>query len=125
MRFRDFVSPNGKNVIHDWLHGKKGRRVRADINTFLIQLSTYDIIPDQFISSVRSYPGLVELKLYFNRTQYRPLGIYQPGQVILLLAIAIERGDEWEPPNVCRTAMDRRREFERDTEGRSSDHNFD
>jgi hypothetical protein len=106
--FMDYRDAGGTNVIHDWLHGKKRNRVRADMNAFINLLSTFDTIPEKYISA-RCPGAILELRIKIDRVQYRPLCFYGPvrGRITLLL-MAIEKNDRLEPPNACASALQRK-----------------
>jgi hypothetical protein len=48
--------------------------------------------PEKWVSDYKGYDGIVELRIPFNRVQYRPLATYQPKRTLVLLEGAIEKG---------------------------------
>lgn len=120
--FKDFVSPAGRNLIHEWLEGLPARaRINARIR--LLELTDELRFPDVRILRGECR-GLFELRVKADNVQYRPLGYYGPGRgEVTLLIGAVERGGHFEPPSACRTALDRQALIA-DGRGSTCEHDF-
>lgn len=69
--------------------------------------------PEQYISALKGWPDLYELRIVSAGSQFRPLGCYGPqrGEFTLLLG-AVEKGKL--PARVLETADERRRTILKD-----------
>ena len=89
----DYVEPGGQNPVAKWLSGLPDDAQGA-IATRLLAMEALPRWSEKWATKLASWEGLIELRISFNRVQYRPLGVYQPGRVFVLLTGAIEKGDE-------------------------------
>jgi hypothetical protein len=65
-------------------------------------------------SRKRGCAGLFEFRFEVNNVQYRPLAYYSGEMEFTLLFFAEERGSEFDPPNACEIAKNRRALIEAD-----------
>jgi hypothetical protein len=120
--FYDFVDARGVNLIKLWLDGLP-LKVSAKINTRLLFMMSLPVWPEQYVSSLVGWPGLVELRIGSFGTQYRPLGFYGPGRrEFTILFGAIEKGKL--PKRVLEIVDENRRIVLRDA-SRIAPHEFD
>ena len=90
--FYDLLDARGRNLIREWLDSLPARAAaKIDARIFVMQ-STRDW-PPQYVSALKGWPGLYELRVVSAGAQYRPLFIYGPerGEVTLVHG-AIEKG---------------------------------
>lgn len=121
--FKDYVTPDGDNVVQSWLNGTP-KRVKVKINALLRRLEVMERLEMPEVRMLHGEcDGLMELRRESENVQYRPICCYGPGRrEITILAGAIERGGKFVPPSVCETA---RRRMAQLTEGsRVCDHDF-
>jgi hypothetical protein len=67
--------------------------------------------PQKWASKYRGTEKLVELRIPFNKVQYRPLGIYGPSRAFILLSGAIEK-DGKIPTGIIESAVRRQKLLE-------------
>lgn len=92
--FYDFITERGENDIHRWLNSNDvPKAAKAKINARIIALQGFPALPEQYVSALKGWPKLLELRIVSNNVQYRPLGFYGPesGRFALLIG-AIEKG---------------------------------
>jgi hypothetical protein len=91
--FYDFQDRRGVNTFRQWLDTLPAN-ARAKINARLLFMRAIHVWPEQYISALKGWPGLVELRIVCAGTQYRPLGFYGPGprREFTLLLGAVEKG---------------------------------
>lgn len=87
----DFVEPSGSNPILRWLSGLP-TETQAHIAARFLLMEGMLRWPDKWVSDYKGYDGILELRIPFNRVQYRPLMAYAPDRKIILLGGAIEKG---------------------------------
>ena len=75
--FYDFLEERGVNSIRVWLDSLP-KKATAKINTRLLFMRGMAVWPEQYVSSLTSWPELVELRVVNGNVQYRPLGFYGP-----------------------------------------------
>jgi hypothetical protein len=46
----------------------------------ILYLKAVDVWPEQYVSALKGFPGLVELRIVADGNQYRPLGFYGPAR---------------------------------------------
>lgn len=122
--FKDYVTDGGENVIRSWLSGLPPG-ARARINAAIRNLEPLPELRRPYSGDLKgNCSGLIELRIPYQKVQYRPLGCYGPGRKeVTLLFGAIEKDNRLEPPSACSTALTRKaRIAER---GRTCDHDFD
>jgi hypothetical protein len=119
--FYDFLDLSGDNLIRAWLDCLPAK-ASAKIDVRILYMRTVAIWPEQYVSSLKGWPYLVELRVTSHGSQYRPLGFYGPqrGQFTLALG-AIEKG--LLPKRVLDLADDRRKIVLAD-ESRIREHEF-
>src|SRR5712692_6876151 len=90
--FYDFLDGRGTNPIRLWLDSLPDK-ARAKINTRILFMKAIPIWPEQYISALKGWPDLVELRVGSAGSEYRPLGFYGPGKRQFTLVLgAIEKG---------------------------------
>ena len=89
--FFDFLDSRGENLIRAWLDSLP-TKAAAKIDARILYMQTVREWPDQFVSALKGWPGLFELRVT-SAGQYRPLCFYGPNryQVTILLG-AMEKG---------------------------------
>jgi len=102
--FDDFLDASGKSVIEEWFE-EIGVEAEAFIERRLRDMRPMPRWPEKWASK---YTGtdLIELRITFNKVQYRPLGCYAPDFHFWLLAGAIEKGTI--PKSIVHTASHRK-----------------
>ncbi len=121
--FKDYVAPDGENVVHSWLNGLP-KPAKVKINALLRRLEVVERLEMPEVRMLHGEcDGLMELRREAGNVQYRPICCYDPGRGdVTLLTGAVERGGRFVPASACATAQSRRaRLTER---GRTCDHDF-
>lgn len=120
--FRDFLDGRGLNVIRVWV-GSLPPAAQAKIDTIIMLLQVQKIWPPQYVSALRGYAGIYELRAGSSGVQYRPLGCYGPGRKEFTILIGtVEKGGKL-PKDDCKTAVERKKIILRDS-GRTCEHDF-
>src|ERR1700740_2862294 len=76
--FRDFLDGQGNNLIRPWIDSLP-KKAGAKIDARILVLQASLILPAQYISALKGYEDIFELRVVFGGVQYRPLGTYGPG----------------------------------------------
>lgn len=105
--FYDFLDTSGESVIEGWF-ADIGPEAEAFIERRLRDMMPLRLWPEKWASKYKP-TELVELRIAFNKVQYRPLGCYAPGAGFRfwLLKGAIEKGRI--PSADIETALHRRK----------------
>ncbi len=121
--FFDFLEADGGNAIRAWLQDLP-QEAQAKIDARLLQMAGMaPPWPEKWISSIKGYEDLIELRIPCNRVQYRPLGFYGPDRLEFTLLIgAIEKGTIRK--SVLETAAARMK-LVKDNRGHICEHQFD
>ena len=91
-KFYDFLDSRGGNIIRAWLDALPDK-ARAKINARLLFMQAKDTWPEPWISSLKGWPHLVELRIGAAGSAYRPLGFYGPKRREFTITLgAIEKG---------------------------------
>ncbi len=77
--FRDYVDAGGTNVIRTWLDSIPYEAM-VKVDTRLLYLRAVSNWPAQYVSAIRGWPELFELRIVFGGNQYRPIGFYGPAR---------------------------------------------
>jgi hypothetical protein len=104
-KFYDFLSARGDNLIRQWLDSLPDK-ASAKIDARILYMRAVPVWPEQYVSAITGWPGLVELRVGSAGNQYRPLGSYLPGREFVLVLGAIEKGKL--PKRVLQVAYDNR-----------------
>jgi hypothetical protein len=104
-KFYDFLDTRGVNLIRQWLDTLPDK-ASAKIDARILFMSAIAIWPEQYVSALKGWPGLVELRVGSAGSQYRPLGFYGPGREFIIVLGAIEKGKL--PRRVLQAAYDNR-----------------
>jgi hypothetical protein len=87
----DYLDASGESAFEAWRRGLPPR-AQVQIDTRLKYMRVMERWPDKWVSSYKGYDDILELRIPFDKVQYRPLGCYGPGRGIFTLLIgAIER----------------------------------
>jgi hypothetical protein len=120
--FYDFLDGGGTNLIRDWLDTLPDKAC-AKINTRILFMQAMPVWPEQYISALKGWPELIELRVVSTGNQYRPLGFYGPQRRQFTIVYgAIEKGKL--PRRVLEAADERRKIVIADT-SRIREHEFD
>ncbi len=98
--FCDWLIANGnnRNIIKEWLDSLPVE-AKVAINIRLNTMRGLQKWPEGWASSYQGYSGIIELRIPWNRVQYRPLGCYGPKRwQFTLLSGAIEKGGKIRRP---------------------------
>jgi Phage derived protein Gp49-like (DUF891) len=116
------LNERGDNEFLLWLQSlPKAARIKID-NRILI-LRAIEVWPAQYVSALKGYEGIFELRIVFSGNQYRPLGCYGPGRgEFTFLLGTIEKGKL--PKRVLEIAEQRRKIILLDR-SRTCEHQFD
>ena len=88
----DFLDGKGVNLIRGWLDSLPDK-ARAKINTRILFMRWMAVWPEQYVSSLKGWPALIELRIASTGNQYRPLGFYGPARREFTLVLGtIEKG---------------------------------
>jgi hypothetical protein len=119
--FYDFLDPRGVNMIRAWLDSLP-TNVAAKIDARIVYMRTVRVWPEQYVSALKGWPDIFELRVVSAGSQYRPLCYYGPnrGEVTILLG-AIEKGKL--PKRILENADNNRKIVESDP-GRIEQHVF-
>ena len=121
--FYDFLDGRGVNLIRRWLDGLPAP-ARAKINTRILFMRANPAWPEQYISALKGWPELVELRVVSAGNQYRPLGFYGPERREFTLVLGtIEK--EKLPKRVLEAADENRKTVLATARGRIRAHQFD
>lgn len=120
--FRDYLDRRGANVVHEWIITLP-IGAQAKVDSILLILQAAKIWYPQYVSALRGYQHIYELRIGFSGVQYRPLGCYGPdrGEFTILLG-SVEKGGKL-PKGDCETAIERRKTILNE-KGRTCEHNF-
>jgi hypothetical protein len=105
--FYDFLDSRGVNLIRAWLDSLP-QKVAAKIDARILFMRTVRVWPEQYVSALKGWPDIFELRVVSAGAQYRPLCFYGPnrGEVTIVLG-AIEKGKI--PRRVLQNADDNRK----------------
>jgi hypothetical protein len=104
--FWEYVEASGRAPFSDWLEAQPVE-AQARIDARILQMAGMVRWPEKWVSAYHGAGKLYELRVPFNRVQYRPLGMYSDGHSFVLLAGAIEKGGKI-PASVVAAAANRR-----------------
>ncbi len=104
----DYVELSGRNRVSEWLHTLPDD-AQAAIAARLLKMESLDKWSDKWASSLSGYDKIVELRIGFNKVQYRPLGMYLSDHRFVILCGAIEKGGEL-PVREIKKAVKRRKD---------------
>jgi len=106
---KTFVTDSGRNVIKEWVKDQP-KGAQAEINTRLRFLETQETWGRPYSAKLKVYDHIHEIRIKWERNQYRPLGFVGPrvGEFILLIG-AVEKDSKFEPKNAPSTAEERRK----------------
>src|SRR5262245_48124773 len=118
----DFTDGRGVNIIREWLDTLP-QKARAKINARLLFMRAVAVWPEQYVSALKGWPDLLELRIVADGNQFRPLGFYGPRRHEFTLVLgAVEKGKL--PKRVLEVADENRKIAIADTR-RICEHEFD
>jgi hypothetical protein len=90
--FYDFLDGRGVNLIRGWLDSLP-LKVAAKIDARILYMRTVRVWPEQYVSALKGWSDIFELRVVSAGAQYRPICCYGPnrGDVIIVHG-AIEKG---------------------------------
>lgn len=120
----EYVNRRGKGAMAEWLDGLDvsiREDVKAALNAHLQLIRPMRVLTRPYAGKLHNKKGdgcdgLYELRFKKAKIQWRPIFCYRPGQALVLLAGAMEKGSRLEPKGICLTAHSR--ESELDAPGR-------
>jgi hypothetical protein len=119
---RDYLDRRGDNVVRDWISSLP-ISAQAKVDSILLILQAYKIWPAQYVSALRGYKQIYEIRVGCSGVQYRPLGCYGPdrGEFTILVG-SVEKGGKL-PKGDCEAAVERRNAILNE-KGRTCEHDF-
>jgi hypothetical protein len=108
--FYDYVETSGRVPFHEWLSSLSSE-AQAFIDARILQMRGLNRWPEKWVSKYRGTAKLLELRIPYNKVQYRPLGIYAPNWSFIFLAGAIEKNGKI-PADVIAAALRRQADVE-------------
>ena len=119
--FRDFLDGRGINVVRAWIQTLPPA-AQAKIDTITLLLQVQKVWPPQYVSALRGYEGIYELRANSCGVQYRPLGCHGPDRKEFTILIgSVEKGGKLSKDD-CETAVERRKLISE--RGRTCEHDF-
>lgn len=109
----DYLDGDGSSPIEAWM-ASLPEDAQAAITVRLLNMESVRTWRPKWVTQLVGWNGLLELRIPFNKVQYRPLAMYRPGLTLVLLCGAIEKGDEI-PKRHLETADRRRKQLEKDS----------
>jgi hypothetical protein len=106
--FYDYIEPSGRNPFGDWVSGLPPS-AQAFIDARILQMAALDRWSEKWISKYKTTEKIYELRITFNKVQYRPLGIYAKNYSFILLGGDIEKDGAL--PRSTIEAVQRRQRF--------------
>jgi hypothetical protein len=107
---KSFVLASGRDLVDDWLDEQLAD-VRAEFLNIMTALRDqprsewsrpdYGVLRGACI-------GLGEVRFKARNVQHRPIGFFIGSEVFVLVAFATERDRAFNPPNICKTAQNRK-----------------
>lgn len=101
----DFVGPDGECPFAEW-QASLPIEAQAFIDARLLAMRALRRWSDKWASKYRTTEKIIELRIPFNKIQYRPLGVYARGMSFVLVEGAIEKGGKL-PDGSIRRAVNR------------------
>ncbi len=87
----DFVDAGGRCPFFEW-QSQLPFDAQAHIDARLLQMAGLRRWPEKWVSKYQTAEKIYELRIPFNKIQYRPLGVYAPNRKFILVEGAIEKG---------------------------------
>lgn len=119
-RFYVYVEPSGRVPFEDWRASVP--EGQAAIDNRILQMKALRSWPDKWVSKYKGTKKLCELRITFNRVQYRPLGTYAPERIFILLGGGVEKGRI--PASIIDAAVRRYEDLDAG-QGHVREHRFD
>lgn len=91
--FSEYKEESGRAPFSEWV-GSLEPGAKAFVDDRLLVMTGMSRWPPKWASSYRGTNKIIELRITFNKVQYRPLGIYSPWRRFdfVLLGGAVEKG---------------------------------
>ena len=77
--FKDYLDSGGTNAIRSWLDSIP-LKAMLKVEAHLLFLRAVETWPPQYVSAIKGWPDLFELRIVFGGNQYRPIGFFGPQQ---------------------------------------------
>jgi hypothetical protein len=111
----------GINVVRAWIQTLP-QAAQAKIDTIMLLLRDQKVWSPQYVSSLRGYQGVSEIRVNSCGVQYRPLGCHGPDRKEFTILIgSVEKGGKLSKDD-CETAVERRKLISE--RGRTCEHDF-
>lgn len=101
----DYIEVTGRCPIGQWLKGLPDE-ARARVDYRLQQMAGMTRWPEKWVSKYRGTEEIIELRITYDKVQYRPLGAYFGARQFILLCGSIEKGGKL-PKNDVAAAITR------------------
>ena len=102
--FKDLLDGNNQNAFRQWLDAQPVK-VRLKLDSILKHLLVSPNLNSKFLKKIGGVDGVFEVRITFDKVQYRPLGGYGPNNHEFTFVMgAIEHNDNIRPPSAFKTA---------------------
>jgi hypothetical protein len=118
-RFLDYISPAGTNKIQEWYDGLPDD-AQAEFDVTLRLLAgqrEWRLARQEFKMLSGKQKQLGEMRFSSNNVQYRPIGMFQPGRIFVILIGCSKKGTRYTPDDALDTAVKRRRDVDQGKAG--------
>jgi len=88
--FFEYLDAGGGSPFYEWKK-EQSFGAQAWIDARVLQMQAMVKWQEKWASKYQTTDKIIELRIPFNKTQYRPLGVYAPGYSFVLLGGAIEK----------------------------------
>lgn len=119
--FYDYIEPTGRIPFLEWLVGLPDE-AQAAIDARILMMTAVPRWSEKWISKYKTTDKVYELRIPFQKVQYRPLGCYKRGWSFVLLAGAIEKDGKL--PKEIVSAADQRQKILEKEPHRVREHRF-
>ena len=92
--FWDYVEPRSNRVPYDDWYSALDEAVQAFIDDRVLKMAGLEKWPEKWATKLSGYEELIELRVTFQKVQYRPLGMYLPERRFVLLDGTIEKNNK-------------------------------
>lgn len=110
--FYDYVEEGGHSPFFEWME-RLSHEAQAWIDARILQMAGMPRWPEKWASKCHGTEKIIELRIPFNKVQYRPLGMYARGFSFIFLEGAIEKGGKI-PVSTIEIAIRRQKRIEAD-----------
>ena len=116
--FRCYVDARKTELMENWYRQRtvEARAIFLSRLRFLAATPRHQWVRPYFDLLSAECAGLGEIRFKANRTQYRPLGFFSPGQVFTFVNCAVEKDGSFVPKSACSIGLNRKKEIESNSE---------